>query len=64
MRLRSQMPSVAAFVAELRAAFGSALVNEWIRGRDAGWICARENGVRWCTPGRICEDCWKRGKSS
>ena len=63
MGLRAEMPSIAAFVDQLRGAFGTALVNEWLRGRDAGWICARENGVRWCTPGRKCEECFEREQS-
>ena len=62
MRLRRQMPLVAAFIDEMRAAFSAELVNEWMRGRDGAWICASENGVRWCTPGRVCEDC--KGKRS
>lgn len=57
MRLRQQMPLVAAFIDEMREAFGTQLVNEWIKGRDAGWVCASENGARWCTPGRRCSEC-------
>ncbi len=57
MKLRDQMPIVAAFVDALREAFGVGAVNEWLRGRDAGWFCARENGKRWCTPGLICKRC-------
>jgi hypothetical protein len=51
------MPIVAAFVDELREAFGSDLVNGWLRGRDGAWLCARENGARWCRPGRRCKQC-------
>ena len=57
MGLREQMPGVAAFVDALREAFGADVVNDWIRGRDGGWLCARENGGRWCTSGRTCERC-------
>lgn len=57
MSLREQMPLVAAWIDELREAFGAEVVNDWIRGRDGGSLCARENGVRWCTPGRTCERC-------
>ena len=58
------MPTVATFVDELREAFGTELVNDWMRGRDGGSFCARENGFRWCTPGRTCERCEEeiRGK--
>ena len=62
MRLRGQMPLVAAFIDEMRAAFGTDVVNEWMRGQDGAWICASENGVRWCTPGRVCGEC--KGKRS
>jgi hypothetical protein len=64
MTLRDQMPRVAAWIDELRLAFGAEVVNGWIRGRDGGWLCARENGVRWCSPGRACERCKeeRRGK--
>ena len=54
---REAMPIVAAFVDELRAAFGARIVDDWMRGRDGGWLCANENGVRWCTPGRTCARC-------
>lgn len=57
MNLRAQMPLVAAFVDELRLVFGAGPVDEWIRGRDGGWLCARENGLRWCSPGRTCARC-------
>jgi hypothetical protein len=57
MSLRERMPLVAAWIDELRLAFGIELVNEWIRGRDGGALCASENGVRWCTPGRTCVRC-------
>ena len=57
MGLREEMPITAAFVDDLRQAFGAEAVNGWLRGRDGGWLCARENGLRWCTPGRVCERC-------
>ena len=58
------MPLVAAFIDELRAAFGEEPVNDWLRGRAGGYLCARESGIRWCTPGRSCEECReeKRGR--
>jgi len=55
--LREQMPSVAGFVEALRQAFGDELINDSLRGRGGGWFCARENGIRWCTPGRKCKGC-------
>lgn len=55
--MREAMPITAAFIDELRAAFGVAAVNAWMRGRDGGWFCSRENAKRWCTPGRTCEKC-------
>ena len=51
------MPATAAFVDALREAFGEETVTTWMRGQDGGWFCARENGLRWCTPGRTCERC-------
>ena len=59
--LRGDMPETAAFVDALRAAFGEEAVSAWMRGREGGWFCARENGSLWCTPGRTCERC--EGKS-
>jgi len=55
--LRAEMPNVAAFVDALREAFGEEAVNGWLRGEDGGWLCAEENGRRWCTPGRQCARC-------
>ncbi len=57
MRLREQMPQVAEFVDALRFACGAEAVNDWMLGRGGGWFCARENGLRWCTPGRTCRRC-------
>jgi hypothetical protein len=58
------MPMVASFVDDMREAFGVELVNEWMRGRGGGSFCMRENGVRWCTPGRTCERCRREGGGS
>lgn len=55
---------VASFVDDMREAFGVELVNEWMRGRGGGSFCMRENGVRWCTPGRTCERCRREGGGS
>lgn len=55
--LRDEMPATAAFVDSLREAFGEEAVTRWMRGHGGGWFCSRENGVRWCTPGRTCERC-------
>ena len=55
--LRDDMPTVAAFVDALREVFGVEVVDDWLRGKDGAWFCARENGRRWCTPGRTCERC-------
>lgn len=57
MSMREEMPLTAAFVDELRAAFGFHVVNAWMRGQDGGSFCSRENGKRWCTPGRTCNKC-------
>lgn len=57
MSLREQMPTVAAWIDQMRLAFGADVVNEWIRGHEGGWLCARENGIRWCSAGRTCERC-------
>jgi hypothetical protein len=57
MDLRGRMPSVAAFVDDLRGAFGAEAVNDSMRGRNGGWFCAEESGLRWCTPGRTCTRC-------
>ena len=57
MGLREEMPLTAAFVDDLRQAFGAEAVNGWLRGRHGGWLCAWENGVRWCTPGHVCARC-------
>ena len=64
MNLRRQMPTLAAFVDELREAFGAELVNDWMRGRDGGSFCGEENGLHWCSPGRKCKQCEEeiRGK--
>jgi hypothetical protein len=58
--LRAEMPGVAAFVDALREAFGEETVNGWLRGEAGGWLCAEENGRRWCTPGRACIRCQGR----
>ena len=44
--MRQTMPTVAAWVDELRAAFGAEVVNRSIRNGAAGgtWFWARENG--------------------
>ena len=62
--LKARELTVAAFLDDLRTAFGVEVVNEWIRGREGGWLCAREAGIRWCSPGRTCKRCEeeKRGK--
>lgn len=59
--LREAMPNVAAFVDELREAFGADVVDGWLRGRDGGWFCAQEDSRRWCTPGRTCARCREEG---
>jgi hypothetical protein len=64
MTRRADMPLVALFVDRLREAFGTECVNDWLRGQDGAHFCAQENGVRWCTPGRMCDQCKeeKRGR--
>lgn len=57
MGLRDAMPRTAAFVDELRAAFGEQTVTSWLKGENGAWFCAEENGERWCTPGRVCLSC-------
>ncbi len=59
--LRDDMPKTAAFIDALREAFGVETVTAWMRGQNGGRFCARENGLRWCTPGKTCKRCERKG---
>ena len=47
MSLRDEMPTVAAFVDDMRTAFGADEFNGWMLGRDGGEFWASENGHEW-----------------